>query len=92
MTSYNCTYCNTVVEGGNPEDSFFEALKNKPICPQCGNKCKGMKCRAMIAPQFQPYRAVAGDQRMIHSRAQHKDFLAENNLQEVGNETSKLGE
>ena len=88
MTIYNCTYCNIGVEGGNPEDSFFEALANKPICQQCGNGCKGMRTNMMIAPQFQSYKAMAGDQRMIHSRAQHRDFLTENNLQEVGTDTT----
>lgn len=40
----------------------------------------------MIMPDIQPYKAIAGDGRWIHSRSEHREFLKQNGLQEVGNE------
>jgi hypothetical protein len=41
---------------------------------------------SMVMPDIQPYKAVAGDGRWITSRSQHRNFLRENGLVEVGNE------
>lgn len=37
---------------------------------------------------FRPYKAVAGDRRMINTRQEHKDFLRQFGYEEVGNDKS----
>jgi len=60
---------------------------NGPKCSTCGAQMgKVFSAPSMVMPDIQPYRAVAGDRRMINSRAQHRQFLREFGLVEVGNE------
>ena len=39
-----------------------------------------------IMPDIEPYRAVAGDQRVITSRSKEREFLKQHNCIQVGNE------
>jgi hypothetical protein len=46
---------------------------------------------AMVSPDIQPYKAVAGDRagQYITSRREHREFLKRNRFVEVGNEPIK---
>lgn len=67
----------------------FRKVENRhlgPIC-SCGAQMeKVISAPSMVMPDIKPYKAVAGDQRWITSRSEHRRFLRENNLVEVGNE------
>ena len=62
----------------------IENRHNAPLC-SCGKQSQRVISAPMVAPDIQPYKAMAGDQRWIKSRAEHREFLKENNLIEVGN-------
>lgn len=80
---YRCPSCSIMVA----EYRTVEDRANGPICSSCGTKTdKVISAPSMVIPDIQPYKAVAGDQRWIHSRAEHRQFLRENGLEEVGNE------
>jgi len=57
-----------------------------PVCDKCGKPTEKIITPTHVAPQFQSYKAVAGDQRWVHSRNEHKDFLSENSLEEIGSD------
>lgn len=79
---YRCTSCNA-------QSDHYNTVENRHNCPKCscgGETIKVISAPSMVMPDIQPYKAVAGDQRWITSRAQHREFLRENNLVEVGNE------
>lgn len=79
---YRCPKCEKkAVEYRTVENRHFG-----PLC-SCGSQMeKVISAPSMVVPDIQPYKAVAGDQRWITSRSQHRQFLRENNLVEVGNE------
>lgn len=73
---------------GKLQDAY-NTVENRhlgPLC-SCGRETVKVICApSMVMPDIKPYKAVAGDQRWITSRAQHREFLRENDLVEVGNE------
>lgn len=79
--TYQCLLCEHKTDA-------VRTIAERHITPKC--KCGGGTEKIItpthIAPMFQPYKAVAGDGRMITTKQQHKNFLSENNLEEVGNE------
>jgi len=83
LYTYECVFC-------YEKQDAYRTISTRNETPKC--KCGGITEKIItptnIAPQFTPYKAVAGDQRMITSKQQHNNFLSENNLQEVGNDTS----
>lgn len=85
LYTYECVFCQEQIDA-------YNSVENREEGPKC--KCGGLTEKIItptnIAPQFTPYKAVAGDQRMITSKQQHKNFLSENNLQEVGNDNSMM--
>jgi len=85
LYTYECESCLNRVEDYRKIDERHSS----PEC-ECGSKTKLVITPTNIAPDFQPYKAVAGDQRWIKSRDEHKKFLKENNLVEVGTDTSIL--
>ncbi len=79
---YRCEKC----EKSKTEYRTVENRNLGPFC-SCGTQmAKVISAPAMVIPDIQPYKAVAGDQRWITSRKQHREFLRENSLVEVGNE------
>jgi putative FmdB family regulatory protein len=79
---YRCLTC-------AQEKSEHRSVENRhsaPICYCGGEMTKVISAPAMVMPDLKPYKAVAGDQPWITSRAQHREFLRSNNLIEVGNE------
>lgn len=67
----------------------YNTVENRNLTPLCScgaQTSKVISAPAMVIPDIQPYRAMAGKQPWITSRAQHREFLRENNLVEVGNE------
>lgn len=81
--TYKCNSCYKVQDAVRT----VENRNDTPNC-ECGGKTLKIIIPPMVAPQFQAYKAVAGDQRVIRSRTEHKNFLSENGLEEVGNDTS----
>jgi putative FmdB family regulatory protein len=79
--TYECESCSHKTDAVRSIDDRYDTPKCK-----CGGDTKKIITPTQIAPMFQSYKAVAGDGRMIHSKQQHKNFLSENNLQEVGTE------
>ena len=81
--TYKCILC-------KHETDAVRTVDERHLTPpcNCGGDTKKIITPTQIAPQFNSYKAMAGDQRMIHSRDEHKNFLSENNLEEVGNDTS----
>lgn len=79
---YRCKACSEMT------DSYRTVAErnNTPICSCGGETEKVISAPAMVMPDIAPYRAVAGDQRWITSRAKHREFLRSNGLIEVGNE------
>lgn len=60
-----------------------------PVC--CGQSMERRIMPTMVAPDIQPYRAIAVDKEtgrmpVINSRKQHREFLARNGYVELGNE------
>lgn len=79
---YQCPKC----KKNRDEYRTMETRHEGPLC-SCGAKMDKVICApSMVIPDIQPYKAVAGDQRWITSRSQHRQFLRENGLEEVGNE------
>lgn len=79
---YRCRTC-------SKEKSEYRTIENRnqaPICYCGGEMMKVISAPAMVMPDIAPYKAVAGDQRWITSRAKHREFLRSNDLIEVGNE------
>ena len=79
---YRCNDC------GKDHDQY-NTVENRQKGPKCscgGDTTKVISAPSMVMPDIQPYKAVAGDQRWITSRAQHREFLRQNDLIEVGNE------
>ena len=80
---YKCPKCHTFA-------TEFRKIENRNDCPKCsscGNATdKVISAPSMIMPDIQPYRAMAGDRRMVNSRVEHRQFLREFRLEEVGNE------
>ena len=87
LYTYKCILCKQTTDA-------VRCVEERGITPpcKCGSETKKIIVPTMVAPQFQSYKAVAGDGRMIHSRNEHKNFLSENNLEEVGNEKISLPE
>lgn len=79
---YRCTDCQKMTD----EYRTVEQRNNSPQCSCGGHTEKIISAPSMVIPDIQPYKAVAGDQRWITSRAQHREFLRSNGLEEVGNE------
>lgn len=71
---------------GKSADEYrsIETRNNAPLCT-CGKQSQRVISAPMVTPDIQPYKAVAGDQPWITSRAQHREFLKKNNLVEIGN-------
>jgi putative FmdB family regulatory protein len=66
----------------------YRTVEDRNKSPQCscgGQTEKIISAPSMVIPDIQPYKAVAGDQRWIKSRAEHREFLRSNDLIEVGN-------
>lgn len=42
----------------------------------------------MVAPLFESYRAVGRGRPMIRTKQEHRDYLRQNNYEEVGNDSS----
>jgi len=82
-----CESCSSHSEYYSP----IASRRDSPNC-ECGGDTHIIITPTQIAPAFQSYKAIAGDGRWIHSRTQHKNFLRENNLTEVGNDKSILPE
>lgn len=79
---YCCPECEKQVE----EYRSIETRHEGPLC-SCGSRMdKVISAPSMVMPDIKPYRAVAGDRRWITSRSQHRQFLRDNGLVEVGNE------
>lgn len=80
---YKCPECHSLT-------AEFRKVDNRHDCPKCSS-CgtiteKVISAPSMIMPDIQPYRAMAGDRRMVNSRVEHRQFLREFKLEEVGNE------
>ena len=80
---YGCSVC------GQQKEATRTVANRRRAPRHCG---RGMKiqitARYHIQPAFTPYRAIGGDRRAIHTRAEHRDFLKEFNYEEVGNDAS----
>jgi hypothetical protein len=80
---YRCT-----AEDCLKQTDSYNTMENRHLSPLCSCGAKTMKvisAPSMVMADIQPYKAVAGDQRWITSRAQHREFLKSNGLEEVGN-------
>lgn len=74
---------------GNMEDIFHKIVdRNEVTTCSCCNQAmtRVISSPSMVIPDIQPYKAIAGNQPYITSRSQHRQFLKQNGLQEVGNE------
>lgn len=63
------------------------ADRNKPQ-RHCGKKAKRIMNAPMVAPLFQPYKAVGTDGRIVRTKREHLDMLLEFGKVEVGNDSS----
>jgi hypothetical protein len=63
----------------------IENRENGPLCSCGAATVKVISAPSMVMNDIAPYKAVAGDQRWITSRAKHREFLKSNGLEEVGN-------
>lgn len=79
---HRCPVCGTKLEVICRVDE-----RDEPVW-HCINLAERIIEAAMVAPSFKPYRAVTGDRRMVHDAAQHKAFLKDFNLVEVGDDKS----
>jgi putative FmdB family regulatory protein len=78
---YQCVTC----EKGQDAFRTVNERHSTPLC-SCGSQTKKViSAPSMVMNDISPYKAVAGDQRWITSRAQHREFLKSNGLEEVGN-------
>ena len=84
LYTYRCDDCDSTQDAVRTIDNRDDC----PECLSCGELTHKIITPTQIAPQFQSYKAVAGDQRWIHSKSQHNNFLKENSLTEVGNDQS----
>jgi hypothetical protein len=77
-----CTVCSREFE-------YVSSIAERHILPKhCGVRTERRINAPMVAPMFEPYKAVAGDRRYIRTKAEHRDFLREFNYVEVGNDPS----
>lgn len=82
LYAYICVSCREEAEGyASVEDRRLQA----PECRVCGEKMDIKITAPMIAPDIEPYVSKI-DGREITSRRQHRNHLAENHCEEVGNE------
>ena len=80
---YKCQKCNRTQDEVRTVDNRHDC----PKCSSCGSPTeKVISAPSMVIPDIQPYRAMAGDRRMVNSRVQHRQFLREFKLEEIGNE------
>lgn len=63
------------------------AERNSPQ-QHCGVEAKRIMSAAMVAPLFESYRAMGRGQPWIRTKTEHKDYLRQNNYEEVGNDPS----
>lgn len=82
-----CPVCGLASDEFRHIENRDDALK----CPKDGAGMQRIIMPAMVQADIQPYRAVVMDKETgrypeIHSRKQHREFLARNDYVEVGNE------
>lgn len=82
---YECPHCGGTTEAILPVDERHTGA------PECHGKMSLVIQAAMVSPDIQPYKAVAGDRagQYITSRREHREFLKRNRFVEVGNEPIK---
>lgn len=78
---YRCVKCSEL----STAHRTVENRKNAPVCSCGGETEKIISAPSMVMPDIREYKAVAGKQETITSRAQHREFLRRNDLVEVGN-------
>lgn len=79
---YRCTECAKEFEDWKP-------IAERNITPiHCGVESLRIMNAPMVAPLFEPYKAVAGDRRHIRTKSEHRSFLREYGYVEVGNDAS----
>jgi len=83
--AYACEHC------GKTAEQYATVERRHADAPECHGRMALEIMPTMVAPDIQPYRAVAGDKagQMISSRREHKEFLKRNRFVEVGNEPVK---
>lgn len=82
LYSYNCARC------GAQREAFACVDQRHNAAPKCHGRMKLEIMPTHVAPDIQPYRAMAGDKagQFITSRREHREYLRRNRLVEVGNE------
>lgn len=85
---YVCQIC-------HKSDEAWRPICDRDVAPQhCNQSMHRILMPTMVQPDISPYRAIAadketGEQPYIKSRKQHKEFLARNGYEEIGNEVLK---
>ena len=67
--TYECLLCKHKTDAVRTIDNRYDT----PPC-KCGGSTEKIITPTNITPQFQSYKAAAGDQRWIHSQQQHNNF------------------
>jgi hypothetical protein len=80
---FRCAKCKTVFE------VVCTLEDHEDVIWHCAQRAEQLISSApMVAPSFKPYQAITGDRRMVHDQAQHKAFLKDFNLVEIGDDKS----